>query len=634
MGSSISTSKEDVNVTEKRYKRYELRNLFQLRVSLLFSGSELAAVSQGLLGLIEEEKNINLDQFVTIMTWGINISDLNLNQEHAAALLNTLKILYNSFAVLGHLPFLKDALSLVGTPDLNSKQLLIPIALYSGKLAKVWPTCDLLTLFFASLSTSLIKVTEKDANTQENFLVRTIANEDHTRKESSDELSRLSLRIQWRSFEPLTTLDNIDIATLTVSFIDLHRILTYLLIIGSITPKRHDKMVEEFQARLSNSWKNYSVSAVSLLRFLNPEITSTKLNSAHYSLDCLRKSYSIGLPSLIVLSMSKLFKYFVFLATVSDSNEKEKYDNQRKELQAKTHNMNVFYETRLVNFSTVETLSIALSIVDSSVTITPNNLVELYNGSKSGFLIRSLETKIFKWQAATILIVSGRRLRPKTMETNRRYHEFDSQYPRFFRSTENRIRPWQSDADVVTYAVYLKHPWVNSNKNNFGDENTAIISILPIFDIFASRRDLVLAGKLIYFNNMGMGLGFGNSQPINKNNTRKFLPGTVSLTIEANLEFAVFRHVPNAGSNQPEFFNTSRNTQLSSEDYEDRFMITDLEVWGIGSTKELEAQRKEWEWEEKQALARQSVNLRDLGEERAFLEMAGLVGNHAGGGSI
>lgn len=37
----------------------------------------------------------------------------------------------------------------------------------------------------------------------------------------------------------------------------------------------------------------------------------------------------------------------------------------------------------------------------------------------------------------------------------------------------------------------------------------------------------------------------------------------------------------------------------------------------------------------KQAEARQNVNIRNLGEERAFLEMAGLVGNHgAAGGSM
>ncbi|KAM9923335.1 hypothetical protein OXX80_011582 [Metschnikowia pulcherrima] len=131
-----------------------------------------------------------------------------------------------------------------------------------------------------------------------------------------------------------------------------------------------------------------------------------------------------------------------------------------------------------------------------------------------------------------------------------------------------------------------------------------------------------------------MGIGFGNEQPVNKNNTRRHLPGSVSLTIEANLEFGIFRHIVNAGANTPRFFETSSQDTVRDQDYEDRFMITDLEVWGVGSTKELDEQRKQWEWEEKQAQARQGVNLRNLGEERAFLEMAGLVGNQGSGGSV
>lgn len=113
------------------------------------------------------------------------------------------------------------------------------------------------------------------------------------------------------------------------------------------------------------------------------------------------------------------------------------------------------------------------------------------------------------------------------------------------------------------------------------------------------------------------------------------MPGDISLTIEANLEFAIFRHISSPNSNGASFFQKSKQNEISVQDFEDRFMISDLEVWGIGSTKELEEQRKQWAWEEKQAEARQSVNLRGLGEERAFLEMVGLVGNHsANGGSM
>lgn len=62
-----------------------------------------------------------------------------------------------------------------------------------------------------------------------------------------------------------------------------------------------------------------------------------------------------------------------------------------------------------------------------------------------------------------------------------------------------------------------------------------------------------------------MGIGIGNYQPINKSNNRRYLSGTVSLTIESNLEFSVFRHIPSA-RNLSENFNTSKNAFLSSQD--------------------------------------------------------------------
>lgn len=158
--------------------------------------------------------------------------------------------------------------------------------------------------------------------------------------------------------------------------------------------------------------------------------------------------------------------------------------------------------------------------------------------------------------------------------------------------------------------------------------------LLPKLDFYKSTHNPVLKGELVYFNNLGMGLGFGNSQPLNKNNVKKYLPGDVSLTIEANLEFAVFRHLVGQRSNSATYFRSSNQEQIKSQDFEDRFMITDVEVWGVGSTVELEEQRKQWEWEEKQAQARQGVNLKNLGEERAFLEMVGLVGNNSSGGSV
>ena len=55
---------------------------------------------------------------------------------------------------------------------------------------------------------------------------------------------------------------------------------------------------------------------------------------------------------------------------------------------------------------------------------------------------------------------------------------------------------------------------------------------------------------------------------------------------------------------------------------------------GCGGEKELEEQVKLWQWEEMEAKRRQHINLQSMGEDRALLEMAGLVGQHQSGGSV
>lgn len=269
-----------------------------------------------------------------------------------------------------------------------------------------------------------------------------------------------------------------------------------------------------------------------------------------------------------------------------------------------------FPSSRLLNLGNLLLVSLFVEAC-APVTVSPFNVIPLYNGSQSGFSVRSLETKIFKWQAPTILLVSGRRVR----RTNKRYDEFDEEFPRYFRGSES-----EKPDETITYAVFVNSPWQHSNKKNFGDAYTAIACLSPFFETFKAK-----APESVYFNNVGMGLGFGNDQPINKSAFRRYQPGSVSLTIEQNLEFAVFRHV-DGGLHTPDYFQKSLRGN-----YEDRFVIKGLEVWGVGSDEQLRDQKSQWKWEEEQANARQSVNVRGMGEERAFLEMAGLVGNYAGG---
>jgi hypothetical protein len=66
-------------------------------------------------------------------------------------------------------------------------------------------------------------------------------------------------------------------------------------------------------------------------------------------------------------------------------------------------------------------------------------------------------------------------------------------------------------------------------------------------------------------------------------------------------------------------------------DWQDRFEIDAVEVWGCGGSEVAEEQRKAWAWEEKEAEARRRINLGtgDLEADRELLKMAGLIG---GGG--
>lgn len=631
MGQAISSDSTGFKYTEEKLTKKEIQKLFQRRVSLLFAPNELAAITARLKQLKDNSDNlVTIDDLQTILT----LSCGEHSDENRAATLSSFgestKVLYMSLVALGQLPFLKDALNGTEGPNLNGNGILVASAVYMGRIGKIWPTFNQLALFFVSLAISLSSLVEKDAIQSDSYVVKLLASSNNQSDLDGDFTTHCK-RVQWPEFGPLTLFDDLDLEALTVSFHDLLKVLTFLLIVSSVEPRAHLAMSEEIVSRIAISWTQFEAAAMTLLRYFDPTLNTTncKLNVLTYNE--LDDSTSTGIPHLMTLAMNKIFKLSLLLAIRSDKLP----ESTEKTQKVKEFNQNrPFSESRLLKRSTIAVLSIALSAIDKGQSVSSENLVELYNGSKCGFSLRSLELKVFKWQAATILLVSGKRLKAKTMETNKRYHTFDSEFPRWFRSNENHNRNWQSDLDVLTYAVYINHPWTHSNKNNFGNESTTIISILPRYDVFTTKKGLALGGKLIYFNTLGMGLGFGNEQAINKNNVRKYQPGTISLTIESNLEFGVFRHLPSNGAHSAQYFENSNNKQLAFEDYEDRFMITDLEVWGVGSSKELEEQRKQWEWEEKQAMARQSVNIRNLGEDRAFLEMAGLVGNHAGGGSI
>lgn len=630
---NLASSEESAlpGYVHEHFTRQQIVGFFQWRAMHLLTQQELSVVTAKLnvTAATDSSAVITYSDLAYLLQL-LNDKRADIAAQHAD-FVYVVRLLYDSFKVWGNLPLLKGALGDAPESQLTLKALVLAALVHLGRMKRLWGAEDPVKLVFLSLAVAVEarkrsheKPDEKSAG-DEDYVAEVLQRRPSHPEDTT--LEDASKRIRWSTFRPLQQYDDLDVDAMLVLAYDLVQVVTLCLIVNSVPRQTHVKMQQQLQRSIADDWAEFQTAAVLLVRYLNIDVAENTLKNVSISYQQFCSGHALGVHEVISLTLTKLFKYGLLLPLVADPTETSEHSDAPSKAEP-------FVPSRLMHGATISVLTVFLRALHANVDVSLHNLVPLYNGSQSGFSVRSLELKIFKWQAPTIFLVSGKRLRSKTIATNKRYQQFDAEYPRFFRSTEDPNRKWQLDHDRITIAVFVNQPWRNSNKKNFGDDKTAIMVLLPRCDIYRTRADAVLQGQLIYFNNLGMGLGFGNDQPVNKNNVRKYLPGSISLTIEANLEFGVFRHIASAGANMVQHFTRSEQDGVCNDDYEDRFMITDLEVWGVGSTKELEEQRKQWEWEEKQAQARQSVNIRSLGEDRAFLEMAGLVGNHAGGGSM
>ena len=249
-------------------------------------------------------------------------------------------------------------------------------------------------------------------------------------------------------------------------------------------------------------------------------------------------------------------------------------------------------------------------------------LRSLYMGTDAGFSMGSIEQKVFNWRAPTILLVSGTRLPAEPDGATERQFA-DSLPPKRF---PNSARG-NSQTDRVVYGVYLDVPWKNTHKDATGGSDAVIFQLEPIHEVF---RASALSKHYMTFTKDGV--AFGNPPP-RRRSISGFSPGielgAVSLMLDPSLEYGVFNHdVAGGGSFYP--------SSTRKRDWQDRFEIESLEIWGCGGDEEAERQRKAWEFEEREAVARRGIRRgKDVESDRALLEMAGLVGNHnASGGSM
>lgn len=248
----------------------------------------------------------------------------------------------------------------------------------------------------------------------------------------------------------------------------------------------------------------------------------------------------------------------------------------------------------------------------------------LYSGGDAGFSMGSFETRVFNWRAPSILLVSGTRIADPPVGGQERAFS-DTLPPKRF--------PDSSKSSRVVFGVYLKQPWRQTHKDCFGDADTILFQLEPVHDVFSASS---VNTDYVSFTKPPIphaGIAFGSPHPKAKAtaglSTHVNL-GAVSLTFDSSFEFGVFTHNYTSGGGA---FHTSTTRK---RDWQDRFEIESLEVWGCGGDEEAAQQRKRWAWEEREAEARRRINLGtgDIEADRALMEMAGLVGGNRSGGSM
>ena len=246
----------------------------------------------------------------------------------------------------------------------------------------------------------------------------------------------------------------------------------------------------------------------------------------------------------------------------------------------------------------------------------------LYIGGDAGFSMGSIEQKVFNWRAPSILLVSGTRL--SSDPTGAQERAFSDTLPpkRFGNGSSGN-----DSSGKVVFGAYLDVPWKHTYKEAIGGPESLLFQLEPVHQVF---RPSTVNREYATFTKKGISFGSPppRARPVSGLDTKAQL-GPVSLFLEEALEFGVFNHDSiGGGSFHP--------NEAHKSDWQDRFEIESLEIWGCGGDEEAEKQRAAWAFEEREAAARKSIRMgKDVESDRALLEMAGLVGNHnASGGSM
>lgn len=300
---------------------------------------------------------------------------------------------------------------------------------------------------------------------------------------------------------------------------------------------------------------------------------------------------------------------------------------QPEEIEAKEMSNQSTVETdfnhKILNLQVLSQLSTIISIKKISSMQTSR---ALYQGSKHGFSINSMQSHILNYNAKTLLLISGK-TRSKTEIQSTFYDKFPTFHPVLDSSADLK------ENTKFQMAIIVPTPWKITNTKTFGNRELKMIQLSP-YQIECSALQSIKQ-DYCYFSNIGLGLGFGSLPPQRSKDSKKhnntFRLGGVSLTIDTFLEVGNFRiEDPNKQSSSL-LLNDKQTPNIYNDIW---FKINELEIYGLGNEETLEKQKRALAWEEKEAERQRGLGNKGYMEGRALLELAGIIGGSSSGGSV
>ncbi|TLS28149.1 hypothetical protein PpBr36_01919 [Pyricularia pennisetigena] len=551
-------------------------------------------------------------------------------------------VLFQAVSYLAAFPFLRDAPAVLGL-----EQLVIAITILTGRWKRVLKSpADRTRLLFKSLAVYDRKLSRatltpvasptvaETKGTSTGFAVDEAGDDDEAENDGDDDLVLAA-------FESLDCVDafrhgdappNIQGAMIPAD--NFVRLIMLLLLVAPLDPQER---LSQYSDRLVGpELEDLHATAECVLKaFLDveevPGLTWSRF----------RKILPACCPFMFDAGFNALFSHFLFSKNVDFTKPKARFSEENigedtKSPQKAAPAQSILPQPLLPQAGSILNANLLSQL---SFFIPGDSLFRclrlLYSGDEDGFSMGSFEGKVFNWRAPTLLLVRGRRLDDQPDGT--RESAFAASIPpRRFPNGSGGGSTDNSD-ETLTFGVFIAQPWRHTHRECFGDESSVLFQLGPVHDVFRAstlNRDYAGFVKPTGSGSHHGGITFGCPAPSPSKASSAagslVALGSVSLFLDSSFEFGVFTHD-----------HTSRGGAYAASasrprDFQERFAVDSLEVWGCGGDDESRRQAERWAWEAREAEARRKINLGtgDLEADRALLEMAGLVGQNRSGGSM